>query len=81
MAKNVSRMYCYPIPNFIGSAAAGLTLDRFFISAQFVYNCFYFHSLQSARPNILPTSYEVENLTFRGTIHNWNLKLFFTYKF
>lgn len=81
MAKAVSRIYCYPIPNFIGSTAVSLTLDRFFISTQFVYNGFYFHSLQSAQPINLPISYEVENLILRGTIHNWNLKLLFTYKF
>lgn len=77
----VSRIYCYPMPNFIGTSAVSLTLDRFFISTQFTFNWFYFHSSQAVDRNSLPYIYDLQDLTFRGAFHNWNLKLLFTYKF
>ncbi|MBQ1667186.1 MAG: DUF4421 family protein, partial [Prevotella sp.] len=41
-SEKVSKIWCYPMPNYIGSAAVGLTLWRFFFSTQFTYNRFYF---------------------------------------
>lgn len=78
---NISTIFCYPMPNFIGSSAISLTLDRFFISTQFAYNWFYFHSAQAINPHDIPISPNVDDIAFRGSFSNWNLKLLFTYKF
>lgn len=75
-----SKTFCYPTPNFIGSSAISLTLDRFFISTQFAYDWFYFHSTQAIDRNFF-FSPDMENLILRGSIHNWKVKLLFTYKF
>ena len=78
---DISTIYCYPMPNFIGNSAISLTLDRFFISTQFTYNWFYFHSAQAIDPTSLPISAQVDDISFRGSFYNWNLKLLFMYKF
>lgn len=78
---DISTIYCYPMPNIIGSSAISLTLDRFFLSTQFSYNWFYFHSAQAIDRTALPISAYVDDITFRGSFYNWNLKLLFTYKF
>ena len=78
---NISTIFCYPMPNFIGSSAISLTLDRFFISTQFAYNWFYFHSAQAINPHDIPISPNVDDIAFRGSFSNWHLKLLFTYKF
>ena len=39
-----SKVMCYPMPNYIGSAAVGLTMGRVYFSTQFTYNRFYFRS-------------------------------------
>lgn len=69
------------MPNFIGSTAIGITLDRFFISTQFVYNCLYFRSSDAFKFNDLQISSQVNDLSFRGYFHDWKVKLLFTYKF
>lgn len=76
-----SKVFCYPMPNFIGSAAFGLTLDRFLLSAQFTYNWFFFLSSNAYNSKKLQISDYVDDISFRGSFHNWNLKLLFTYKF
>lgn len=76
-----SKTFCYPMPNFIGGSAIGLTLDRFFISAQFAYDWFYFHSSQAINQDYFLFSPDLKNLILRGAFHNWNVKLLFTYKF
>jgi hypothetical protein len=78
---NLFNIFSYPMPNFIGSSAFSLTLDRFFFSTQFSYNWFYFLSAQSVNPYALPNSPNLENLTYNSSFNNWNLKLLFTYKF
>jgi hypothetical protein len=77
----VSKAFCYPMPNFVGGAAVAITLDRFFISTQFVYNCFYFRSSDAFRSGNLQIQSQVDDLSFRGSFHNWTAKLLFTYKF
>lgn len=77
----VSENYYYPMPNFVGSTAIAMTLDRFFISTQFVYNCFYFRSSDAFKFNDLQISSQVNDLSFRGYFHDWKVKLLFTYKF
>jgi len=76
-----SKAYCYPMPNFVGSTAFAMTLDRFFISTQFVYNWFYFRSSDAFRSGNLHVPSFVDNLSFQGSLHNWTVKLLFTYKF
>lgn len=76
-----SKTFCYPMPNFIGSTAIGITLDRFFISTQFVYDWFYFHSSQAIKHDYFDVTPELEDLTLLGALHNWKVKLLFTYKF
>lgn len=75
-----SRTLCYPMPNFIGSTAIGITLDRFFISTQFVYDWFYFHSSQTIKHDYFNITPEIKDLILQGAFHNWNVKLLFTYK-
>ena len=81
IGNKLSRLFCFPSPNFISSSAISLTIDRFFISTEFAYNWFYFHSAHAMNPNNFSISTDVEDLTFHGSFHNWNLKLLFTYKF
>ena len=76
-----SKVFCYPMPNVIGSAALGMTLDRFFISAQFTYHWFYFLSISAYDSQKLQLPYELENIRFRGSFHDWTLNILFTYKF
>ena len=78
---NISNTFCYPTPNFIGTSAISLTLDRFFISTKFAYDWFYFHSSQAIDPYAFPNQPDLDDLTFRGSFHNWSAKLLFTYKF
>ena len=78
---NSSNIFCYPMPNFIGSTALGITLDRFFISARFVYDWFYFHSDYAFNAEDQHISDRVDELALRGSIRNWSAKLLFTYKF
>lgn len=76
-----SKVFCYPMPNVIGTAALGMTLDRFFISAQFTYNWFYFLSISAYDSQKLQLPYELENIRFRGSFHDWTLNFLFAYKF
>lgn len=71
--KTVSKVLCYPVPNYIGSAAASLSIGRFYFSTQFTYNRFYFRSrdaFDTSQMNILD---DVDNLSFTGTFHDWML--------
>jgi len=79
--ERVSKMFCYPMPNFIGSAAASLTLGRFYFSTQFTYNYFYFRrrdALNSGQVNI--PGY-VDRLDYQGLFYDWTLKGLLVYKF
>ena len=77
----VSKAYCYPMPNYVGSAAIAFTLDRFFISTRFVYNWFYFLSSDAFISGNLQAPSIVDELNFRGSFRDWAVKLLFTYKF
>lgn len=81
IGQKVSKIFCYPMPNFIGTAALGMTLDRFFLSAQFTYNWFFFHSSSAYNIQELNIPDDVDELSFLGSFHDWNLKILFTYKF
>lgn len=79
--QTTTKAFGYPMPNFIGSAAFGMTLDRFFISTQFVYNWFYFLSSTVLLPKELLAPNYVDEFSFRGSFHDWKVKVLFTYKF
>jgi hypothetical protein len=69
------------MPSFIGSAAVGTTLDRFFLSAQFTYNLFYFYTPRAVKAEQLLIPGFEENSKFYGSFHDWKVKVMFTYKF
>jgi len=77
----ISKIFCYPIPNFIANSALGITLDRFFISAQFTYNYFFYHSSSAFNAKKLQIPDYVDDISFHGSFHDWNMKILFTYKF
>ena len=81
LGKHKSTTLCYPMPNIIGGSAVSLTLDRFFISTQFVYDWSYFHNAQAINPIFFANKPYLEDVTLRGAFHYWKLKLLFTYKF
>lgn len=79
--ETVSKILCYPMPNYVGSAALGVNFGRFYFSSQFTYNRFFFRSrdaLDLAQMNI--PDY-VEDLGFRGVFHDWTLKGLLVYRF
>ncbi|MBQ9435942.1 MAG: DUF4421 family protein, partial [Bacteroidales bacterium] len=65
--ERVSKIWCYPMPNYIGSAAVGLTMWRFFFSTQFTYNRFYFRSRDAFNASQMDIPNYVDGLSFRGT--------------
>lgn len=77
----VSKVWCYPMPNYIGSAAASLTWNRFFFSTQFTYNRFYFRSSDAVDVNQLNLPDYVDDISFRGVFHDWMLKGLLVYRF
>ena len=79
--ENVSKIWCYPMPNYIGSAAISLTLWRFFFSTQFTYNCFYFRSRDAFDASQMDIPDYVDDLGFSGTFHDWMLKGILVYRF
>ena len=80
-SERVSKIWCYPMPNYVGSAAVGLTLWRFFFSTQFTYNTFYFRSSHAFDANQKDTPDYVDDISFRGTFHDWTLKTLLVYRF
>ena len=80
-SERVSKIWCYPMPNYVGSAAVGLTLWRFFFSTQFTYNTFYFRSSHAFDANQMDTPDYVDDISFRGTFHDWTLKTLLVYRF
>ena len=78
--EKVTKILCYPMPNYIGSAAISLTLNRFYFSTQFTYNWFYFRS-RDAFNDQQYTQYEADNIAFRGAFHDWTVKGLLVYKF
>ena len=81
LGKHKSSTLCYPMPNIIGGSAVSLTLDRFFISTQFVYDWSYFHNAQAINPIFFANKPNLEDVTLRGAFHYWKIRLLFTYKF
>ena len=79
--EEVSKIWCYPMPNFIGSAAVSLTLGRIYISTQFTYNRFYFRSRDALNTSQMQFSEYLENFDFRGTFYDWTLKGLLVYRF
>lgn len=79
--ERVSKVWCYPMPNYIGSAAASLTWNRFFFSTQFTYNRFYFRSRDAFDANQLNLPDYVEDISFRGIFYDWVLKGILEYTF
>lgn len=79
--EKVSKIWCYPMPNYIGSAAISLTMWRFFFSTQFTYNRFYFRSSDAFDASQMDIPDYVDGLSFRGIFHNWMLKGILVYRF
>ena len=77
----ISKVWCYPMPNYIGSAAASFTWNRFFFSTQFTYNCFYFRSRDAVDVSQLNVLDYVDDVEFRGIFHDWVLKGLLVYRF
>jgi len=76
-----SSVWCYPVPNFIGSAAASITLGRFYFSTQFTYNRFYFRSRDAFDASQMDLPDYVEGINFAGTFRDWTLKGLLVYRF
>ena len=76
----LDRAWCRPVPNYIGSAAVSLTMWRFYLSAQFTYNRFYFRSRDAFDANQLEIPDYVDDLSFRGIFHDWMLKVLLIYR-
>lgn len=77
--ERVSKVMCYPLPNYIGSAAVSLTMGRVYFSTQFTYNRFYFRSRDAFNQVEIP-EYLVD-LDYRGVFHDWLLKGLLVYRF
>ena len=80
-SERVSKIWCYPMPNYIGSAAVGLTMWRFFFSTQFTYNRFYFRSRDAFDASQMDLPNYVDDISFRGVFHDWMLKGILVYRF
>ena len=78
---HVSKIWCYPMPNFIGNAAASITLGRFYFTAQFNYNWFYFRSDVALNSNQIDFPDYVDDLKVKGSFHDWLLKGMVVYRF
>ncbi len=77
-----SKVWCYPVPNYIGSAAASLTWNRFFFTAQFTYNRFFFRSRDAFNTTTFDLSqFDLLDVNFRGVFHDWTLKGLLVYRF
>ncbi len=81
LGEKTSKVMCYPMPNYIGSAAVSLTMGRVYFSTQFTYNRFYFRSRDAfnAQHEVLPE--DVTKLDYRGIFHDWMLKGLLVYRF
>ena len=80
-SEDVSKIWCYPMPNYIGSAAASMTWGRIYFSAQFTYNWFYFRSNDAFNEKHLDIPEYLDDLHFQGSFHDWILKGLLVYKF
>ena len=76
-----SRIWCYPMPNYLGSAAFSMTFGRIYFSAQFTYNWFYFRSNDAFVINKLDLPDYVDDLNYQGSIRDWTAKGLLVYRF
>ena len=79
--EKVSKIWCYPMPNYIGSAALSLTFGRIYFSAQFTYNWFYFRSNDAFVIKKMDLPDYVDDLTFQGSFRDWTVKGLLVYRF
>ena len=79
--EKISKIWCYPMPNYIGSAAISLTFGRIYFSAQFTYNWFYFRSNDTFVIKKMDLPDYVDDLTFQGSFRDWTVKGLLVYRF
>jgi hypothetical protein len=79
--EKISKIWCYPMPNYIGSAAISLTFGRIFFSTQFTYNWFYFRSNDAFVIKKMDIPDYVDDLTFQGSFRDWTVKGLLVYRF
>ena len=79
--EKISKIWCYPMPNYIGSAAISLTFGRIYFSAQFIYNWFYFRSNDAFVIKKMDLPDYVDDLTFQGSFRDWTVKGLLVYRF
>ncbi|MCR5013930.1 MAG: hypothetical protein K6A28_04040 [Bacteroidales bacterium] len=75
------KIICYPVPNYIGSAAVSLTMGRTYFSTQFTYNRFFFRSRDAFNAYHEDLPEDVTKLDYRGIFHDWMLKGLVVYRF
>lgn len=81
IGEKVSRVWCHPVPNFIGSAAASIALGRIYFSTQFTYNRFYFRSRDAFDGSQMDLPDSVDGISFTGAFRDWMLKGLLVYRF
>ena len=81
LGEKVSKIMCYPVPNYIGSAAVSLTVGRVYFSTQFTYNRFFFRSRDAFNNSQLEIPEYLTDLDYRGIFHDWMLKGLVAYRF
>ena len=81
LGEKVSKIICYPVPNYIGSAAVSLTMGRSYFSTQFTYNRFFFRSRDAFNAYHEDLPEDVTKLDYRGIFHDWMLKGLVVYRF
>lgn len=79
--EKVANIWCYPMPNYIGSAAISLTLGRIYFSTQFTYNWFYFRSSDAFNAKKLDLPDYVDDLSYSGSFRDWMVKGLLVYRF
>ena len=79
--EKISKIWCYPMPNYIGSAAISLTFGRIYFSTQFTYNWFYFRSNDAFVIKKMNLPNYVDDLTFQGSFRDWTVKGLLVYRF
>ncbi len=81
LGEKTSKVMCYPMPNYIGSAAVSLTMGRVYFSTQFTYNRFFFRSRDAINNSQLEIPDNLTDLDYRGIFHDWMLKGLLVYRF
>lgn len=85
-----SNIWCYPMPNMIGSAGLSMTWGRFYFTTILNFNWFYFRSQDAVNPN----KYDAPNINIEGVdgqilsdvkircqLYNWTLAAKLVYRF